>query len=591
MRKPRWTWALLVFLWSNLAGLSYLSGNVAAEALAPPISGYASAQSVPQGGTINLHISTTVSSYDLVFFRYGAKLEQVGRVNGLRGAYYSCTNSHLGCSWPIAYTLTVPREWPSGLYLVRLLTPGEDLNYTWGEWIWFIVRAAQPGSTSSVLLVLSDNTWQAYNARNGLSFYTTPVRANYLSFDRPYGGPTGPEYAPSPAYLELPAIRWLESNNYVVEYASNYDLHAIPNLLSHYRIYMDVGHDEYWSWPMRDQVENFIAAGGNAIFFSSNTSYWQVRYENNGRTLVGFKNEYSADPILHDGDPTNDHLVTHLWCGTVVNRCEAAMTGITYVNGGRAKARPSCPYCNSGFLAQRVWHWAYSGVEIYTNQEYGATDTYDGVTGIAADEVDGALYEWGVDPAGPSVSPAGLAQGTPASFVILALAAATRDAGGTGWATMGVYTNAAGATVFSSSSWDWVNVGLMAGNSVVVQVTQNVFNRMAWSPTCVAPVVSITRSGNDSKLSWVPRAANNAYEVHRATTPYFVPSIATLQATLTPPSGTTYLPPYSYTDPGTTGNPNINYAWIVRARCGAGQADSRPVAEFDFPLHTGSPQP
>ena len=74
---------------------------------------------------------------------------------------------------------------------------------------------------------------------------------------------------------------------------------------------MNDAHDEYWSWPMRDQVEGFIARGGNAMFFSSNTSYWQVRFENNGRTMVGFKSEYPRDPIMKDGDPSNDHLATY----------------------------------------------------------------------------------------------------------------------------------------------------------------------------------------------------------------------------------------------------------------------------------------
>ena len=34
---------------------------------------------------------------------------------------------------------------------------------------------------------------------------------------------------------------------------------------------LSVGHDEYWSWEMRDAVEGFVAAGGNVAFFSGNT--------------------------------------------------------------------------------------------------------------------------------------------------------------------------------------------------------------------------------------------------------------------------------------------------------------------------------
>ena len=51
---------------------------------------------------------------------------------------------------------------------------------------------------------------------------------------------------------------------------------------------------------MRDAAESFIQRGGNLAFFSGNTVYWQVRYEDNWRTMVAFKNS-SRDP---NPDPT-----------------------------------------------------------------------------------------------------------------------------------------------------------------------------------------------------------------------------------------------------------------------------------------------
>jgi hypothetical protein len=44
-----------------------------------------------------------------------------------------------------------------------------------------------------------------------------------------------------------------------------------------YRLLLSVGHDEYWSGPMRDTVEG-SSPGGNVAFFSGNTSFWQVRW-------------------------------------------------------------------------------------------------------------------------------------------------------------------------------------------------------------------------------------------------------------------------------------------------------------------------
>ncbi len=357
--------------------------------------------------------------------------------------------------------------------MVRLVTtPGENVTKPNGIWIFFVVRPAQPGSTSPVLYMLNEATWQAYNYLNGLSFYPDETlnpprgRANYLSFDRPYGDPNGSCSLlwSCPPWRNLPLIQWLEKNGYTIEYASNYDVHALPDLLSHYRMFMNDAHDEYWSWPMRDQVAGFIARGGNALFFSSNTSYWQVRYENNGRTMVGFKNEYPSDPIVTDGDPSNDHLTTYYWCQPPVNRCETQMTGLTYFNGGRPT--------QTGMVAYYPTHWIWSGTGIKNGQLFGNTEVY-GTTGIAANEVDGAKFT--MSGGYPTINQAALTQGTPATFQILGTMPANAGIG-----TMGIYTNTAGATVWSSGTWDWAVVGLSAPNPIVDKVTRNLLNRLAF---------------------------------------------------------------------------------------------------------------
>ena len=78
---------------------------------------------------------------------------------------------------------------------------------------------------------------------------------------------------------ELPFVRWAEAAGYELDYACNADLETVPGLLDGRRLYLSVGHDEYWSWGMRDAVEQFVAGGGNAMFLSGNTSFWQVRHD------------------------------------------------------------------------------------------------------------------------------------------------------------------------------------------------------------------------------------------------------------------------------------------------------------------------
>ena len=216
---------------------------------------------------------------------------------------------------------------------------------------------------------------------------------------------------------------------------------------------------------MRDQVEGFIAHGGNAMFFSSNTSYWQVRYEANGRTMVGFKNEVARDPVMTDGDPSNDYLATTNFCAAPVNRCETRMLGVTYFNGGLKT--------QNGMTAYYPSHWIWAGTNIKNGQYFGATETYGNLTGIAAHELDGAKYN--LSATAPKITQAAIAQGTPATFQILGTMP-----GSYGTGTMGIYTNAAGATVWSSGTWDWAVVGLSAPNPIVDKVTRNLLNRLAF---------------------------------------------------------------------------------------------------------------
>src|SRR5262249_6028206 len=127
---------------------------------------------------------------------------------------------------------------------------------------------------------------------------------------------------------ERPFIAWLEHNGFEVEYGTSLDLHADPDFLNNYQLLLSVGHDEYWSKEMRDNVESFIAHGRNVAFFSGNVCWWQVRFENNNRTMVCYK-DASLDPLTgHD-----NNRVTVRWRDTPVNRPENQLTGVSFANG------------------------------------------------------------------------------------------------------------------------------------------------------------------------------------------------------------------------------------------------------------------
>ncbi len=123
-------------------------------------------------------------------------------------------------------------------------------------------------------------------------------RAYAVSYNRPYvtktstfGGPWDFVFGP-----EYPAIRWLERNGYDVSYISGVDVARSGNLLFDHKMFLSVGHDEYWSAERRENVEAARDAGVHLAFWSGNEVYWKTRWEpsidgsgTDYRTLITYK--------------------------------------------------------------------------------------------------------------------------------------------------------------------------------------------------------------------------------------------------------------------------------------------------------------
>jgi hypothetical protein len=59
---------------------------------------------------------------------------------------------------------------------------------------------------------------------------------------------------------------------------------------------LTLGHGEYWTKEMRAAFDAARDAGTNLAFLGSNTAYWQIRYEDGGRTIFGYKSMYDPNP-------------------------------------------------------------------------------------------------------------------------------------------------------------------------------------------------------------------------------------------------------------------------------------------------------
>ena len=188
------------------------------------------------------------------------------------------------CAWEKTVTFSVPKDWPSGVYLAKL---SQEAPFGKQSYVVFIVKDHRP---TDLLFQASDLTWQAYNKWPGSnSLYddgtpeiwtnSTQVR---VSFDRPYAKycqiVDAPQTAGSGEFLlwEFPLCFWLEMEGYDVTYCSNLDIGFDPTLLRKCKAFLSVGHDEYWTREMYDHVMAARDRGVSLGFFSGNTLCWEV---------------------------------------------------------------------------------------------------------------------------------------------------------------------------------------------------------------------------------------------------------------------------------------------------------------------------
>ncbi len=269
----------------------------------PRIEGYCSAMSVRASDTIKIMVSTNpVSEFSLEIFR-------TGYYGGTGGRFMKRFDSLPGktqpdppigenrlreCKWEPSVELKIPNDWLSGVYLGKLTAKKEGLQ----SYVIFIVRDDRP---CDLLFQCSDLTWQAYNSwptnewslyhndENGYTGYkkrkkwSTGPDTGWVSFDRPYAQfcmdhlVKNPKSQGSGEFLlwEFPLSYWMEQWGYDVSYISNVDTHADGPGLQRAKGFISVGHDEYWTREMYDNVIQARDAGVNLAFLSGN-SIWGV---------------------------------------------------------------------------------------------------------------------------------------------------------------------------------------------------------------------------------------------------------------------------------------------------------------------------
>jgi len=373
----------------------------------PAVEGYTGAQSYRAGDVVTVRCASRAPLFDARITRVGAERIEVHTVEGVRGHDQPVPDRawEAGCGWEDTFAFTVGNDWPSGFYEIELRARGEaEADWRGAGHAFFTVLGRRP-DPERPLLLLSTNTYQAYNQWGGRCMYTgatevsfdRPLERGYLRrpaapFDTEYDGrladTTGNdrdhdrlvEYQRHHSYplwtsssgwhnWERRFVRWAEAAGFGIDVATNDDLHDGPDVLAGRRLVLSVGHDEYWSWEMRDHIDQFVDSGGNWAVLSGNTCFWQVRLDTDGRTMTCFKGTARArDPLRH----TDPQRLTSMWSDPLIGRPENSTTGLSFTRGGYASVGDATPRSAGGFEIQRPGHWSLAGTGLRYGDQLGA---------------------------------------------------------------------------------------------------------------------------------------------------------------------------------------------------------------------------
>ena len=310
------------------------------------ILGYASATSVNQGEVLPIKVSLAQpGQYRIDVYRLGYYggvggrfITSSGLLNGdiQTGSTFDPNTRLFEANWNTSYNLQIGNDWTSGLYIAKLIDIGTGKE----SQVSFTVR--DDDRPADLGFQTSFTTYEAYNNYGSYSTYTSNSlnnnRAFKVSFDRPMT-PTHQGTVNNDGYTinnmmawEYNMVRWLESQGYDVSYYSNLDVHTNPMQLYSQDTFLSVGHDEYWSMEMFDSVTKARDNGINLAFFSANTAYWRVRFEDSStgepnRVMVSYKSSWALDPIAQ-----NDiSQATTLFRSPELNSPENSLLGVAYI--------------------------------------------------------------------------------------------------------------------------------------------------------------------------------------------------------------------------------------------------------------------
>ena len=491
------------------------------------------------GESLVLFAISTFTCVDVEIFSESPKPVSVYRKSSIpvSWAETSPQASVNGCDWPAVLSVEIDKAWPSGVYRIQVQS-ADDPDGNVAAAHLFAVRSDGAPDPLRLALITTDATWQAYNDWGGSNHYEgviedqskrfsarlsihRPLARGFISL--PAGSPrTLPvERPPIGSEVSYPHMEWAWQNGFSKKYASagwasyekhfyhwarsqgfevdvltQQDLHYRPELVLGYRCAVIVGHDEYWSWEMRDALDHYIDSGGRLARFAGNY-LWQIRLEQGGEIQICHKYEArDQDPVF---GTRNARFTTNCWESPEVGRPGHASIGLDGSRGVYAGWGGLAAHGSRGFTVYRPDHWAFERCAL------GYGDILGDAGPVFGYEVDGLDYR--IEDGLPFPLPK---PDLPEDITILAMGLArlreSANTGSTGSLFVGdddarfvartlygkedektlaqvdrgsgmiVSFRRGKGEVFNAGTTEWV-AGLINDDAAVVQLTRNVLNR------------------------------------------------------------------------------------------------------------------
>jgi N,N-dimethylformamidase len=274
--------------------------------------------------------------------------------------------------WEADFEFLVPADLRSGFYAAHLRGAGEE------DHIPFFVSPPAGERSAGIAYLAPTNTYLAYANERLLSnsggadfsgLTNIPIEMHQLDVvlgeHREYGGsiydlhtdgsgiaysssrrpivsmrPTHRHWvtgAPRALAFDLYLVDWLEEKGFAYDVFTDEDLHFQGlQRLSGYKVVLTGSHPEYWSAPMLDALETYLADGGRLMYLGGNGFYWATAFDPERPHVIEVRRGIAGSRVWNSHPGEQQMASTGEMCGIWrhLGRPPNEITGIGFAGQG-----------------------------------------------------------------------------------------------------------------------------------------------------------------------------------------------------------------------------------------------------------------